>query len=145
MEHDSQAIVNNYIAPAPPSRDWMPGSTSRATRAQPVLPLEIEETLLQDLHVWRDGSPRDSDTYCIAVQPELVIPLAARLRSAPWAVVLTAAPDSQGRPSSTKSALQLLAYLLSVLHDIDAGVGGSSSAPPKAPVLRSLARQVCAL
>ena len=150
MDHNVHAIMDNHMAPTPPLPDSMQGWTSLATaalRVQQSYDSEIEQTLLPELLARRDGTPDDrrrlGDPSTIVLESEAVIRLAARLSSAPWADVLTAASDSdsQGQAGGIKSALLLLASLLASLHDIDAAVG--TSGQPSAHVLQSFVQQVC--
>ncbi len=126
----------------------MPGSTPLADyagRVQQQYDRDAEQNLSEALDAWLDGSSRIrqrlGEPSTIVLETDLVPSLAARLRSAPWLEVVTAAPGSGCPAPAAGSAVTLLALVISLVHPPDDDFG--SSARSSAHVLWTLLRQVC--
>ena len=120
----------------------MQGQTSLLSRAQRVqqdYDLQLEEGLFLDLAARVTSRTRDwqrlGDPRSIILESELVIRLAARLRTAPWATVVMA-PRSGG----ALMALLLINTLLTAVRGSDDS-GGFDTLKPL--VLQTVVRQVC--
>ena len=125
----------------------MPGSSSLLSRAlcvQQQFNRYLEDELCRHLFAYRNASPperqRLGDAHSIVLESDVVIKLAARLRSVPWPKVVTVARFKGPQVDAAISALSLLAELLHVVLGGDATVG--CEAEPRPDVLLTIVRQV---
>jgi len=124
----------------------MQGQTSvlrRAQRVQQDFDLQLEEGLFLDLAARVKSNTCDwqrlGDPRSIVLESELMITLAARLRTAPWphVVMVARSEDEQG---ATLMALLLINTLLTAVRGSDEPGGFDARSPL---VLQTVVRQVC--
>ena len=139
---DSTAHDTRFAPRLPVRQVAMQGQTSllgRAQRVQQEYDLHLEEGLFLDLAARVQLSTRDwqrlGDPRTIILESELMITLAARLRTAPWATVVMV-PRSGG----ALMALLLINTLLTAVRGSDDS-GGFDALKPL--VLQTVVRQVC--
>ncbi len=127
----------------------MPASTllaSYARRVKKEADDGAERKLVEALSGWLNGSASErqrlGEPHSIVLETDLVASLSARLRTAPWMEVVTAASGADSlAPVGANRAMLLLGLVVRLVHPVDDDVDGA--AQPSAHVLQTLVRQVC--
>jgi len=152
-----QTICQTHIPPPPP----IPFGPMRelpdlARRVQQRVDQEVETELLRELEGYPGQRRSQAEFNSIVLYSELVVTLAARLCSAPWPAVFTAAASDDDRVCGVRTALGLLRPLFHLVHkgitDVmvkeraaAAGSIADSSTRITQALLQALLQQVCTL